>query len=184
MMKKYLTIVLMALCTVQVAKAQFFDDPMLFPGWNNRSMYRSGLKDLVSMRLGIGATHWNYREKPLKWSANLDLNLYQKFTIGMGVLGENDYYVSIGTDLFSSEGLEIEGGVQRFDFSSQKGFSNNVYVNGKITLKYPLYALVETSYTWNTNYKLMKSPFMVSGRMGLLINLTESGFGGLGGFGF
>ena len=129
MMKKYLTIVLMALCTVQVAKAQFFDDPMLFPGWNNRSMYRSGLKDLVSMRLGIGATHWNYREKPLKWSANLDLNLYQKFTIGMGVLGENDYYVSIGTDLFSSEGLEIEGGVQRFDFSSQKGFSNLVQIS-------------------------------------------------------
>ena len=164
--------------------AQFFEDPMFFPGWNNRSMYRSGMKDLVSMRLGLGATHWDYRVKPLKWSANLDLNLYQKFTIGMGVLGENDYYFSGGTHLFSSDGLEIEGGIQRFEFSSQKGFSNNVYLNGKIQIRYPFYALVETSYAWNTNYQLMKSPFMVSGRLGLLINLTETGFGGFGGFEF
>jgi hypothetical protein len=164
--------------------AQIFEDPMLFPGWNNRSMYRSGMKDLVSMRLGIGSTHWNYRVKPIKWSANLDLNLYQKFTIGMGVLGENDYYVAAGTHLFSSEGLEIEGGIQRFEFSSQKGFSNNVYLNSKIELRYPFYALVESSYAWNTNYQLMKSPFMLSARLGLLINLTETGFGGFGGFEF
>lgn len=183
-MKKGLLFILMMVGSFRVGTAQFFEDPMLFPGWNNRSMYRSGLKDLVSMRLGVGSTHWNYRDKPIKWSANLDLNIYQKFTIGMGVLGENDYYVAVGTDLFSSEGLEIEGGVQRFDFSSLKGFANNVYVNGKITLRYPFYALVETSYTWNTNYQLMKSPFMVSGRLGLLINLTETGFGGFGGFEF
>jgi hypothetical protein len=100
----------------------------------------------------------------------------------MGVLGENDYYVSAGTHIFSSEGLEIESGIQRFQFSSNKGFSNNVYANGKIQIKYPFYALVESSYSWNTNYKSMKSPLMVSGRLGLLIDLSATGFGSFGGF--
>lgn len=162
-------------------QGQFFDDPMFFPGWNDRNVYRGGMKDLLSLRFGLGATHWDYRENPNKWSANLDLNLYQKITIGMGVLGENDYYVSAGTHIFSSEGLQIESGIQRFQFSSFRGFSNNVYLNGKIQIKYPFYALIESSYSWNTNYQLMKSPLMVSGRLGLLINLSSTGFGGFGG---
>lgn len=184
MMKKSILSLCFLISSFAQLQGQVFEDPMFFPGWNNRSRYRTGLKDLVSMRLGVGATHWDYRVKALKWSGNLDLSLYQKFTVGMGVLGENDYYVSAGTHLFSSEGLDIESGVQRFQFSSEKGFSNNVYLNGKIQIRYPFYALVETSYAWNTNYQLMKSPFMVSGRLGLLINLTETGFGGFGGFEF
>ena len=181
-MKKFMFFTLLLMGSLGSLRGQFFEDPMFFPGWNDRSMNRGGMKDLVSMRFGVGATRWDYRVKPFKWSANLDLNLYQKFTIGMGVLGENDYYVSAGTHIFSSEGLEIESGIQRFQFSSNKGFSNNVYLNGKIQIKYPFYALIESSYSWNTNYKSMKSPLMVSGRLGLLIDLSAAGFGSFGGF--
>jgi hypothetical protein len=182
-MKKLMFFALLLMGSAGSLRGQFFEDPMFFPGWNDKRTYSGGMKDLVSIRLGVGATHWDYRVNPFKWSANLDLNLYQKITIGMGVLGENDYYVAAGTHIFSSEGLQIESGIQRFQFSSNKGFSNNVYVNGKIQIKYPFYALVESSYSWNTNYQLMRSPWTISGRVGLLINLSATGFGGFGGFG-
>jgi hypothetical protein len=96
----------------------------------------------------------------------------------MGIIGENDYWVSAGTKLFSSEGLEIESGIQRFRFSSFNQFSNNAYVNTKITVREPFFLLLESSYSYNSNNELMKSPWLISARLGLKIDLSDSGFGG------
>jgi hypothetical protein len=96
----------------------------------------------------------------------------------MGILGENDYWVSAGTKLFSSEGLAIESGIQRFRFSSFNQFSNNVYVNSTITIREPFILILESSYSYHSNNELMKSPWLVSARIGMKIDLNESGFGG------
>ena len=175
---------LLMLCNINNLHSQIFADPSFFPGWNNRNNSRVGLKDLAAMRIGVGATHWDYRDKPLKWSGNIDFNLFQKASIGMGLLGENDYYVSVGSNIFATEGLEVDLGIQRYQFSSFKGFSNNLYLNAKFEIKYPFYGMIESSYAWNTNYSLMKSPFTVSARVGLFFDLTATGFGGFGGFEF
>ena len=177
MMKRVFVLLVCVFCVVS-SKGQFLADSEIFPGWTNRNTGRSNMKGLVALKVSLGESHWNYREKPLKWSGALDLDLFQKINIGMGIIGENDYWVSAGTKLFGSEGLEIESGIQRFRFSSFNQFSNNLYVNTKITVREPFFLLLESSYSYNSNNELMKSPWLLSARLGLKIDLNDSGFGG------
>jgi len=158
--------------------AQFLANSEIFPGWTGTNSTKSNIKSLVSFNLSIGESYWNYRDKPIKLSGALELDFLEKINIGMGILGENDFWVSAGTKLFASDGLEIESGIQRFSFSSDNQFSNNAYLNSKITISEPFFILVESSYSFNTNNELMRSPWLFSARLGIKINFDNTGFGG------
>lgn len=149
----------------------------VFPGWTTGGGVFGDGENLMGVRIGTGATYWDYRNKPLKWSANLDFVLYEQVTLGLGAMGENDYYVYAGTHLYKDEGFEIEAGIQRVEFSSYKAFSNNIYANTKFEIEYPFYAMLESTYAWKTNNRLMDSRFSVSARIGLFINLKHNNRG-------
>lgn len=172
-MKHNFNLVLILLSSIfcSNSKAQF--NGSVFPGWTTGGGQFNGADNLFGIRLGAGGSYWNYRDKPLKWSGNLDLILYEKFTIGLGLMGENDYLVSLGTHLYKDEGFEIEGGFQRVEFSSFKAFSNNVYLNSKMEIQYPFYVMLESGYALKTNYILMDSKLSVSARVGFFIDLNR-----------
>ncbi len=141
-----------------------------------------GLEEAVAVNLSGGLTFWDYLDRNQRRSFELGVDIYDKGKLGFGILGENDFYLSATLCFLKSDYVNVQGGLRRYTYSENKGFSHVGTGEVTVFVASPLFVKLQGGYAYNSKLVKINNPAFGSAEIGLRYVFGQNFGSGYNGF--